>query len=99
MVPEEEQELRAQLERLTTKDHGPVFGQWSQLPRHTLQKVRWPQGEGRDRVGRHQRGMLKASLFLKKGSSTRSPGHPGSKGLAHSRGISEGQGYGNNWAD
>lgn len=41
MVPEEEQELRAQLEQLTTKDHGPVFGPCSQLPRHTLQKVRW----------------------------------------------------------
>ncbi|NIG60034.1 retinaldehyde-binding protein 1 [Pontoporia blainvillei] len=40
MVPEEEQELRAQLERLTTKDHGPVFGQCSQLPRHTLQKAK-----------------------------------------------------------
>ncbi|KAK1327852.1 hypothetical protein QTO34_012761 [Cnephaeus nilssonii] len=37
-VPEEEQQLRAQLERLTTKDHGPVFGQCSQLPPHTLQK-------------------------------------------------------------
>lgn len=41
MVPEEEQELRAQLEQLTTQDHGPVFGPCSQLPRHTLQKVRW----------------------------------------------------------
>ncbi|XP_008068807.1 retinaldehyde-binding protein 1 [Carlito syrichta] len=40
MVPEEEQELRAQLEQLTTKDHGPVFGQCSQLPRHTLQKAK-----------------------------------------------------------
>ncbi|XP_070631204.1 retinaldehyde-binding protein 1 isoform X2 [Bos indicus] len=40
MVPEEEQELRAQLERLTTKDHGPVFGPCSQLPRHTLQKAK-----------------------------------------------------------
>ncbi|XP_016041189.1 retinaldehyde-binding protein 1 [Erinaceus europaeus] len=40
LVPEEEQELRAQLERLTTKDHGPVFGQCSQLPRHTLQKAK-----------------------------------------------------------
>ncbi|ELK18258.1 Retinaldehyde-binding protein 1 [Pteropus alecto] len=38
MVPEEEQELRAQLERLTTKDHGPVFGQCAELPPHTLQK-------------------------------------------------------------
>ncbi|KAH0505187.1 Retinaldehyde-binding protein 1 [Microtus ochrogaster] len=40
MVPEEEQELRAQLEQLTTKDHGPVFGLCSQLPRHTLQKAK-----------------------------------------------------------
>ncbi|XP_045417684.1 retinaldehyde-binding protein 1 [Lemur catta] len=40
MVPEEEQELRAQLEQLTTKDHGPVFGRCSQLPRHTLQKAK-----------------------------------------------------------
>ncbi|EPY75056.1 retinaldehyde-binding protein 1 [Camelus ferus] len=40
LVPEEEQELRSQLERLTTKDHGPVFGQCSQLPRHTLQKAK-----------------------------------------------------------
>uniref|UniRef100_A0A0P6J2A9 Retinaldehyde-binding protein 1 n=1 Tax=Heterocephalus glaber TaxID=10181 RepID=A0A0P6J2A9_HETGA len=40
MVPEEEQELRAQLEKLTTKDHGPVFGLCSQLPRHTLQKAK-----------------------------------------------------------
>lgn len=44
MVPEEEQELRAQLEQLTTKDHGPVFGPCSQLPRHTLQKVRCQSG-------------------------------------------------------
>ncbi|KAM5291787.1 retinaldehyde-binding protein 1 [Ctenodactylus gundi] len=40
MVPEEEQELRAQLEQLTTKDHGPVFGRNSELPRHTLQKAK-----------------------------------------------------------
>ncbi|XP_069321827.1 retinaldehyde-binding protein 1 [Eulemur rufifrons] len=40
VVPEEEQELRAQLEQLTTKDHGPVFGRCSQLPRHTLQKAK-----------------------------------------------------------
>ncbi|XP_004623347.1 retinaldehyde-binding protein 1 [Octodon degus] len=40
MVTEEEQELRAQLEKLTTKDHGPVFGLCSQLPRHTLQKAK-----------------------------------------------------------
>lgn len=46
MVPEEEQELRAQLEQLTTKDHGPVFGPCSQLPRHTLQKVRRWGGSG-----------------------------------------------------
>ncbi|XP_047397276.1 retinaldehyde-binding protein 1 isoform X1 [Sciurus carolinensis] len=40
MVSEEEQELRAQLEQLTTQDHGPVFGPCSQLPRHTLQKAK-----------------------------------------------------------
>ncbi|XP_045052363.1 retinaldehyde-binding protein 1 isoform X3 [Desmodus rotundus] len=40
VVPEEEQELRAQLERLTTKDHGPVFGPCSKLPPHTLQKAK-----------------------------------------------------------
>ncbi|KAM7048631.1 retinaldehyde-binding protein 1 isoform 2-T3 [Molossus nigricans] len=40
VVPEEEQELRAQLERLTTKDHGPVFGPCSELPPHTLQKAK-----------------------------------------------------------
>ncbi|KAM4826070.1 retinaldehyde-binding protein 1 isoform 2-T3 [Thomomys bottae] len=40
MVSEEEQTLRAQLQQLTTKDHGPVFGRCSQLPRHTLQKAK-----------------------------------------------------------
>ncbi|XP_048185846.1 retinaldehyde-binding protein 1 [Perognathus longimembris pacificus] len=40
MVSEEEQVLRAQLQQLTTKDHGPVFGRCSQLPRHTLQKAK-----------------------------------------------------------
>ncbi|XP_036133984.1 retinaldehyde-binding protein 1 isoform X2 [Molossus molossus] len=40
VVPEEERELRAQLERLTTKDHGPVFGRCSELPPHTLQKAK-----------------------------------------------------------
>ncbi|XP_062948022.1 retinaldehyde-binding protein 1 [Cynocephalus volans] len=40
MVSEEEHELRAQLEQLTTKDHGPVFGPCNQLPRHTLQKAK-----------------------------------------------------------
>ncbi|CAK6442444.1 unnamed protein product [Pipistrellus nathusii] len=39
-VPEEERQLRAQLERLTTHDHGPVFGQCSELPPHTLQKAK-----------------------------------------------------------
>ncbi|XP_012588130.1 PREDICTED: retinaldehyde-binding protein 1 [Condylura cristata] len=38
VIPDVEQALRAQLERLTTKDHGPVFGPCSQLPPHTLQK-------------------------------------------------------------
>ncbi|XP_037000933.2 retinaldehyde-binding protein 1 isoform X1 [Artibeus jamaicensis] len=40
VVPEEEQELRGRLERLTTKDHGPVFGLCSKLPPHTLQKAK-----------------------------------------------------------
>uniref|UniRef100_A0A7N4NV44 Retinaldehyde binding protein 1 n=1 Tax=Sarcophilus harrisii TaxID=9305 RepID=A0A7N4NV44_SARHA len=39
-VSEEEQELRSKLERLTTKDHGPVFGKCSQMPPHTLQKAK-----------------------------------------------------------
>ncbi|XP_042554516.1 retinaldehyde-binding protein 1 [Dipodomys spectabilis] len=40
LVSEEEQVLRAQLQQLTTDDHGPVFGRCSQLPRHTLQKAK-----------------------------------------------------------
>ncbi|KAG8516330.1 Retinaldehyde-binding protein 1 [Galemys pyrenaicus] len=40
VVSEEEQALRARLQRLTTKDHGPVFGRCSQLPPHTLQKAK-----------------------------------------------------------
>lgn len=39
MVSEEEQTLRAKLERLTVKDHGPVFGPCAKLPDHTIQKV------------------------------------------------------------
>lgn len=39
MVSEEEQALRAKLERLTVKDHGPVFGPCAKLPDHTVQKV------------------------------------------------------------
>lgn len=39
MVSEEEQALRAKLERLTVKDHGPVFGACASLPDHTKQKV------------------------------------------------------------
>lgn len=39
MVSEEEQALRAKLERLTVKDHGPVFGVCASLPDHTKQKV------------------------------------------------------------
>lgn len=57
MVPEEEQELRAQLERLTTKDHGPVFGQCTELPPHTLQKVRWL-ALGRGRLGGNKAGDI-----------------------------------------
>ena len=40
IVSEEEQALRTKLERLTTKDHGPVFGRCEKIPPHTLQKVR-----------------------------------------------------------
>lgn len=39
VVSEEEQAMRAKLERLTVKDHGSVFGPCSKLPGHTLQKV------------------------------------------------------------
>lgn len=39
MVSEEEQALRAKLEHLTVKDHGPVFGLCENLPDHTKQKV------------------------------------------------------------
>lgn len=39
MVSEEEQTLRAKLERLTVKDHGPVFGSCAKLHDHTVQKV------------------------------------------------------------
>lgn len=42
MVSEEEQALRAKLERLTVKDHGPVFGPCASLPDHTKQKVTGP---------------------------------------------------------
>ncbi|KAG7221123.1 hypothetical protein INR49_032721 [Caranx melampygus] len=40
MVSEEEQALRAKLERLTVKDHGPVFGPCASLPDHTRQKAK-----------------------------------------------------------
>ncbi|XP_026878522.2 retinaldehyde-binding protein 1b [Electrophorus electricus] len=40
MVSEEEQALRAKLEHLTIKDHGPVFGACAQLPEHTIQKAK-----------------------------------------------------------
>ncbi|XP_029431734.1 retinaldehyde-binding protein 1 [Rhinatrema bivittatum] len=39
-VPEEERALRTKLERLTTKDHGPVFGKCDKLPPHTVQKAK-----------------------------------------------------------
>lgn len=39
MVSEEEQTLRAKLERLTVKDHGQVFGPCAKLPDHSVQKV------------------------------------------------------------
>lgn len=40
MVSEEEQAMRAKLEHLTVKDHGPVFGPCNKLPGHTVQKVK-----------------------------------------------------------
>ncbi|XP_062403751.1 retinaldehyde-binding protein 1b [Sardina pilchardus] len=40
VVSEEEQALRAKLEHLTVKDHGPVFGPCAKLPDHTLQKAK-----------------------------------------------------------
>ncbi|XP_076144217.1 retinaldehyde-binding protein 1a [Alosa pseudoharengus] len=40
MVSEEEQALRAKLEHLTVKDHGPVFGPCKKLPDHTVQKAK-----------------------------------------------------------
>ena len=46
IISEEEQALRTKLERLTTKDHGPVFGRCEKIPPHTLQKVRVAMGSG-----------------------------------------------------
>ncbi|XP_072237385.1 retinaldehyde-binding protein 1-like [Leuresthes tenuis] len=40
MVSEEEQAMRAKLEHLTVKDHGPVFGPCPKLPGHTVQKAK-----------------------------------------------------------
>ncbi|XP_061451995.1 retinaldehyde-binding protein 1 isoform X1 [Rhineura floridana] len=40
IVSEEEQALRSKLERLTTKDHGHVFGKCEKIPAHTLQKAK-----------------------------------------------------------
>uniref|UniRef100_A0A672SG21 Retinaldehyde-binding protein 1-like n=1 Tax=Sinocyclocheilus grahami TaxID=75366 RepID=A0A672SG21_SINGR len=40
MVSEEEQALRAKLEHLTVKDHGPVFRPCAQIPDHTVQKAK-----------------------------------------------------------
>ncbi|XP_053128713.1 retinaldehyde-binding protein 1 [Hemicordylus capensis] len=40
IVSEEEQALRTKLERLTTKDHGIVFGKCEKIPAHTLQKAK-----------------------------------------------------------
>lgn len=39
MVSEEEQALRAKLEHLSIKDHGPVYGPCKKLLDHTKQKV------------------------------------------------------------
>nr|XP_034988112.1 retinaldehyde-binding protein 1 [Zootoca vivipara] len=40
IVSEEEQALRSKLERLTTKDHGRVFGKCEKIPAYTLQKAK-----------------------------------------------------------
>uniref|UniRef100_A0A672FWY8 Uncharacterized protein n=1 Tax=Salarias fasciatus TaxID=181472 RepID=A0A672FWY8_SALFA len=40
MVSEDEQAMRAKLEHLTVKDHGPVFGPCHKLPGHTVQKAK-----------------------------------------------------------
>ncbi|XP_038275426.1 retinaldehyde-binding protein 1 [Dermochelys coriacea] len=40
IVSEEEQALRTKLERLTTKDHGPIFGKCDKVPLHTIQKAK-----------------------------------------------------------
>ncbi|XP_039514885.1 retinaldehyde-binding protein 1-like [Pimephales promelas] len=40
MVSEEEQELRAKLEHLTVKDHGPVYGPCKKVLDHTKQKAK-----------------------------------------------------------
>ncbi|XP_007060413.2 retinaldehyde-binding protein 1 [Chelonia mydas] len=40
IVSEEEQALRTKLERLTTKDHGPIFGKCDKVPPHTIQKAK-----------------------------------------------------------
>ncbi|CAM4611685.1 unnamed protein product [Lepidochelys olivacea] len=40
IVSEEEQALRTKLERLTTKDHGPIFGKCDKVPPHTVQKAK-----------------------------------------------------------
>ncbi|XP_074863233.1 retinaldehyde-binding protein 1 [Carettochelys insculpta] len=40
IVSEEEQALRTKLERLTTKDHGPIFGKCDKVPPHTMQKAK-----------------------------------------------------------
>lgn len=58
IVSEEEQALRTKLERLTTKDHGPVFGRCEKIPPHTLQKVSRLWGTG---------GRCSLSLLLLKG--------------------------------
>uniref|UniRef100_A0A8C9RYC8 Retinaldehyde binding protein 1b n=1 Tax=Scleropages formosus TaxID=113540 RepID=A0A8C9RYC8_SCLFO len=49
MVSEEEQALRTKLERLTVKDHGPVFGPCAKLPDHTVQKAKDELNETREK--------------------------------------------------
>ncbi|CAM9901320.1 unnamed protein product [Lampetra planeri] len=51
VISEEEQALRSKMDRLTPRDHGPVFGPCSKVPAHTLQKARDELNETDERRG------------------------------------------------
>ncbi|CAL8235671.1 unnamed protein product [Boreogadus saida] len=62
MVSEEEQALRAKLEHLSVKDHGPVFGTCAKLPDHTVQKAKDELNETEEKrvaAVKELRGMMK----------------------------------------